>query len=126
MAGGLQMHSLVAGAIGTVNPFVKATLRRSTGYVTNADFTRTPTYEDTQLLIQVQALASEEIRQVEGLNLQGNKTAVYLSGRWNGLVRAGKQGGDMLKFHGKVWLVAIVLEDWASWTKLAVVEQNGA
>lgn len=126
MAGGLAMHSIVSGAIASVNPFVNATLRQSTGYTTNADFTRAPTYTDTVMRIQVQALSNQELLHVEGLNLQGNKTAVYLGGRWNGIVRAGKQGGDVLKFHGKVWLVVIVLEDWPQWTKLAVVEQNGS
>lgn len=120
------MHDIVSGAIGLVNPFIKATLRRSTGYTTNSDFTRTPTYEDTVLLVQVQSLSTDELQQIEGLNIQGNKSAVYLRGRWNGTIRAGKQGGDILKFHGKIWLAVIVLENWPTWTKLAVVEQDGS
>jgi hypothetical protein len=122
----MNLHQIVSGAIGSVNPFISATMLRSTGYTTAPDGTRTPTFTSIPASIQVQALSTDELKQIEGLNLQGQKNGVYLNGQWNGTVRVGKQGGDMLKFGGQTWLVVTVLENWPDFTKLAVVLQDGS
>ena len=121
----MNLHQIVSGAIGVVNPFISAQLYQSTGYTLAADGTQIPTYAaPVRAAIQVQALSSDELKQVEGLNVQGNKQAVYLNGNWNGLVRPDRRGGDLLKFGDATYLVITVLENWDSWTKLAVVLQN--
>jgi len=123
---GLNMHAIVGPAIASVNPFIAATVLQSSGFTTNPDGTRTPTYTTTIMSIQVQALTSGELQRLDGLNLQGVMKAVYLSGRWHGAVRVGQQGGDLLKFHGQTWLAVQVIENWELWSKLAVVLQNGS
>ncbi len=123
MAGGLNLHNIISGAIGAVNPFVLATWRQSTGYTTNADGTRTSATTDTVVYIQVQALNAGELRQLEGLNIQGIRKAIYMDNRGQGVVRVGKLGGDMFKFYGQTWLAVSILENWSQWTKIAVVEQ---
>jgi hypothetical protein len=120
------MHGLVSGAIGAVNPFVPATIMQSSGYTNNSDGSRTPTYTETAMRIQVQSLTSGELARLDGLNIQGVMKAVYLTGRWHGAVRVGKQGGDLFKFYGQTWLAVQVLEGWRTWSKLAVVLQNGS
>lgn len=40
----MNLHGLVSGAIGLVNPFVPMTIRLSEGYTTQADGTRVPAY----------------------------------------------------------------------------------
>lgn len=117
---------MVAGGIGVVNPFTRAELWQSVGYIVDAsgDGTQVPQYRVTSLLVQVQALSNDELHRLDGLNLQANKQAVYLSGDWNGVLRAGEQGGDLLKFGGQTWLVTVVLENWPDWTKVAVTLQN--
>lgn len=122
----MNLHQIVSGAIGTVNPHIYGVIRQSTGSTTGADGTRTPVYTDSQVLMQVQSLSNDELRQMEGLNLQGNKNAVYLYGDWSGLVRNEKQGGDMLIFNNQTWLVVTVLENWPDWSKVAVTLQNGS
>ncbi len=117
---------MVAGAIGSINPHIPATLLQSTGYTTEADGSRTPTFATRKVVIQVQALSTDDLKQIEGLNLQGSKNAVYLNGQYNGIVRVGRQGGDLLKFGGQTWLAVTVLENWPDWTKLAVVLQDGS
>jgi hypothetical protein len=77
-------------------------------------------------MIQKQELTADELRQTEGLNLQGHKASVYLSGRWEGLIRADGSGGDVLWFCEQAWLVVSVLESWPQWTKLLIVMQNGS
>ena len=121
----MNLHQMAAGYIGMVNPFTRADLLRSTGYTTNPDGTRTPTYDVIHNgMVQVQALSTDDLKQIEGLNIQGAKKGVYLNGNWNGVVRANRQGGDILKFNGQTWLAVTVLENWPDWTKLAVVLQE--
>ena len=122
----MNLHGIVSGIISTVNPMITATLEQSTGYTTSDDGTQVPSYAaPVRASVQVQALSSDELRLVEGLNQQGNKQAVYLNGNWQGLVRPDRRGGDLLKINGDTYLVLTVLENWPDWTKLAVVLQNG-
>ena len=118
---------MVAGAIGTVNPFIRAQLLRSNGYTTQADGSRTPIYDTIRsMMVQVQGLTTDELKHIEGLNIQGSTYGIYLNGDWDGIVRVGKQGGDLVKFYNQTWLVVAVLEGWPDWIKLAVVLQNGS
>jgi hypothetical protein len=79
------------------------------------------------LSAQIQALAFRDIVQIEGLNLQGTRRAIYLSGEIDGLVRADNKGGDLITFsNGGVWLTAMVLEQWPDWVKVAATFQNSA
>lgn len=119
----MNLHGLVSQQIGRINPFTKATLRQSTGYEITADGTQTPTYREWDVSIQVQALSTDELQRVDGLNLQGNKQGVYLNGNWNGVVRASRMGGDLLVFGGQTWLVVSVIESWPDWCKLLVLQQ---
>ena len=122
----MNMHGLVAPYVGVVNPRVLGTIQVSTGNTTNADFSRSPTYTTyTNVLMQVQALSNQDLKQLEGLNLQGNMKAIYITGPVDGVVRATSKGGDLITLpDGSVWLVTIVLEDWPDWTKVAVTQQN--
>jgi hypothetical protein len=82
------------------------------------------------LLAQVQALSTRDLRQIEGLNLQGTLKAVYLNGALNGGVRVQLKGGDIVQFpDGSVWLVTLVPEPWAltaGWTKMICTLQAGS
>ncbi|MDE2426354.1 MAG: hypothetical protein KGO96_10665 [Elusimicrobia bacterium] len=80
---------------------------------------------------QFQAMQYRDIMQVQGLNLQGTRRAVYLSGDVEGLLRASSRGGDLItRRDGTCWLVAMVLEVYsengsnARWVKVAVTQQN--
>jgi hypothetical protein len=123
----VNLHQAVSGVIARVNPMQAITVRRSTGFTQNADFTRTPTYSTTSMLGQVQALTSAELSQVDGLNLQGEKLALYVNGNLAGVSRPDNTGGDLVTLpDGSVWLVLIPLENFnrtAGWTKVAIVRQ---
>ena len=125
----MNLHQIVSGAIGRVNPFINATLLRSTGYTIGADGSQAPSYAaPVPAAVQVQALSSDELKQVEGLNVQGNKQGIYLNGNWNGAVRVNRAGGDLIVIDqgpaAGTYLVVTVLENWPDWTKVAVVLQN--
>lgn len=71
-------------------------------------------------------MSADEMHQVEMLNIQGVKRAIYLSGRINGIIRTDNKGGDLITAaDGKRWLVVLVLEYWPDWCKVAVTLQNG-
>lgn len=124
----MNLHGVVASAVSAVNPMLTVSLQHSTGYTSNADFTRTPTYATTTLQGQVQALTARELEQMSGLNLQGQKQAIYVNGQLEGVSRPDGAGGDLLTLpDGSVWLVGIVLEDWsrtANWSKAGIVRQK--
>lgn len=121
----MNLHKLVSGAIGSINPFIQATLRQSNGYTTQADGTQTPSYIDTPLSIQVQSLSGGDLQKLSGLNIQGVNNKIYFTGQGDGLVRLNRKGGDLLIFNKRTWLVVQVLEDWPDWVSLAVILQNG-
>jgi hypothetical protein len=126
----MNLHQIVRGAINVVNPDITVTIKQSTGYTIDDDGTQIPSYAVFDgVPAQQQALATDELAQMEGLSLQANKCAVYLNGSWSGIVRADGTGGDLFIINGRTWLVAIQLENWGipgtpdSWVKLALVEQ---
>lgn len=124
----MNLHGIVAGYVGAVNPQVPISVQISTGSTTDADGKRVPTYADPATYIaQIQALEAGELRQLEALNIQGIKRAIYVNGRVDGLVRSQNKGGDLVTFgDGAVWLIVLVLEYWPGWCKFAVTLQNGA
>lgn len=124
----MNLHGIVKGAVAAVNPRTPLSLQRSTGYATGPDGGRIPVYAaPVQVFGQVQALTFRDIQQADSLNLQGTRRAVYLDGHWDGLVRTTKKGGDLVTFpDGSVWLIAIVLEHWPDWVKVAVTLQDGS
>ena len=131
----MNLHGLVSGAIGAVNPLVAATVRQSTGYTTNSDGSRVPTYTTFGVSVQPQALTYTDLVKLDGLNITGIRRAIYLnvaSGDVEGAVRAQQSGGDVLTFpsgtfpEGNVWLAAYVLEHWPDWEKIALTLQNNS
>ena len=124
----MNLHQIVSGAIGAVNPFVPVTVRVSTGYTVAADGSQVPAYAaDQTVSAQVQSLSYNDIQHLDALNIQGVRSAIYLNGQLSGLVRPENKGGDLVVFgDGTVYLVAVVLENWPDWCKVAVTLQNGA
>jgi len=126
----VNLRAVVNPAIQFINPDVQATLKRSTGYTVQPNGKRVPTYEDRQLMLQVQALSPGEIKHLDGLNIQGVMRAAYFDGSIFGLVRVARKGGDVVVFptgtfpEGDEWLCVHVLEQWGPWGKVALTLQN--
>lgn len=130
----MNLHGIASGIVGAVNPNTPALLHVSTGNVQNPDGSGEliPSYAPAiNVLAQVQPMTYRDLAQVEGLNLNGTKRGIYLRGKANGVVRVTQQGGDLITIGGDgvnagVWLVAMVLEQWKTWAKVAATLQNGA
>jgi hypothetical protein len=126
----MNLHGIVSGTIGAINPFIPGTVQISTGSTTYADGSRTPSFTTLAVSLQVQALTSKDLRQLDGLNLNGTQRAIYVNGKFDGVVRPELKGGDLFMIasgaNAGTWLVDKVLEQWPDWCKLAVTLQNGS
>lgn len=125
----MNLHNLVSGVIGSINPHLTVQYKQSIGYATGADGTQSPGYADpVSVLAQKQPLTNIELTQVEAINQGGEKCALYINGTWNGVVRPQAKGGDLFILpDDSEWLVVIPLESWgmtAGWTKVAAVRQT--
>ena len=129
----MNLHQIVSGAISAINPPTQLSIQTSTGYLIGPDGKRTPTYNDAVTVPgDVQALDAGEVQHLDALNIQGRRMAFYINGNIDGLIRVNSQGGDLItivggnnqQLAGTIWLVAVVLEYWDSWCKVAAVLQD--
>lgn len=125
----MDIRGIANGATQSINPNVAITLRQSTGYTKDpATLKQVPTYTSTPGYGNVQALDGDELRQLDGLNIQGVLRALYLYGDAAGVIRPDERGGDTVTIGGKTWLVVKVLEHWdnPTWAKVAICYQGAA
>ncbi len=127
----INVRAIANRRIQLVNANTPATLLKSTGYTTDSAGHRTPTFQRVPVTIQNQAASNEDLKQVDGLNLQGILRTVSISGDLQGAFRAGNTGGDLLQFPDQTgtnrqWLVTHVLETWPTWCRVLVVMQTTA
>jgi hypothetical protein len=82
--------------------------------------------------MQFQALTSDDLKQLDGLNISAVKRAVHLNGIFEGVDRPGVKGGDLLLAPTGLsgadldtWLVVQVLESFeaSGWCRVAVTLQ---
>lgn len=131
---GINLHQIAYGVLTGINPPTNLSIQVSNGYTTEDDGTQVPTYCDPVIVPgDVQALDAGEIEHTDALNIQGRKMAFYINGNIDGLIRPNSQGGDLItivaggnnpQLKGSVWMVAVILEYWPSWCKVAAVLQN--
>lgn len=127
----MNLHGIVSGAIGAVNPNITGTLSVSTGYTVANNGKQIPAYDTVAgVRMQIQPMTFRDLQQTDGLNLQGTRRGIYLYGVADGVVRALQKGGDLIVITSGVnagtWLIAMVLEQWPDWCKVAATLQNGA
>lgn len=131
----MNLQSITAGAVSAVNPMVPCSVQVSNGTTQSADYKQVPAYKPAIILQgQIQALGYRDLMQLEGLNIQGTKRAIYLQGDVEGIVRSQNKGGDIITMpDGTIWLVMLVLENWnppdgsnSGWVKVAVTLQDNS
>ena len=123
----MDLRGLANAVTSTVNPNEIVIVKRSTGFTVGAGARQIPQYATSVIgPAQVQALDALDIKQLDGLNIQGTIRAIYLRGVLAGVVRPNQTGGDLvLRNNGsETWLVVKVLESWPNWTKAAIVLQS--
>ena len=120
----MDLRGIANGVTSTVNPNQTVTVLRSTGYTIGAGRRQVPGYAAPVTGPgQIQALDANDIKQLDGLNVQGTIRAINLRGNLAGVIRPDGTGGDIVQIAGQDWLVVKVLEGWPTWTKAAIVLQ---
>ena len=121
----MDLRSISNSVSSTVNSNETVTVLRSTGYTIGVGRKQVPSYAAPITgPAQVQALDGNDLKQLDGLNIQGNLRAIYLRGVLNGVSRPETKGGDIVQRGAQSWLVVKVLETWPMWTKAAIVLQE--
>ena len=123
----MDLRGIANGVSSTVNPNELVTILKSTGFTIGAGAKQIPSYANPITgYAQVQALDGEDLKQLDGLNIQGSVRAIYLRGLLAGVVRPNQTGGDIVqrKNGAETWLVVKVLETWPNWVKAAIVLQG--
>lgn len=122
----MNLHAIVSPYVAAVSPFITVVVEASTGFGKGRDYSQVPTYAPgVPVEAQVQSLTYNDIAQLDGVNIQGERRAIYCNGDYEAVIRADQRGGDLVTFpDATVWLVAMVLERWPTgWVKLALTRQ---
>lgn len=121
----MNIRQLANSAITAINPNIVVSVLKSTGYTVDANRRQVPSYAAAVTgPAQVQALSGSDLKQLEGLNIQGVMRAIYLRGVLAGVIRPSNTGGDLILIDDQKWLVVKVLEPWPNWTKAVIVLQE--
>lgn len=120
----MNLHGIVSGAIGAINPFIPAQVYQSKGYTTTPAGKQVPAFlSPVDQFIQKQELSFKDLQHVDGLNIQGELCSVYLNGQVYGIDRGSAMGGDAFVFNNQVWLVVAVPEQWPDWCRVILCRQ---
>ena len=121
----MNLHGIVGPYVGTVNPPTPIIIQMSTGYTIDATTRKqVPTYAaPVTVIAQVQSLTYSDLRQIEGLNIQGERRGVYINGRSDAIIRQDQKGGDLITWNNENWLNVHVLEYWPDWCKFVITRQ---
>lgn len=126
----MNLHGLVRGPVGYVNPDVTVQWSASTGPSVATGGRATPTFAAAvPVQAQVQPVSTGDIKKYAFLQAQGIYRAVYLYGAKSGIDRLLAKGGDLLQFPAnrgeasRTWLVKAVDEQWPDWCRVVVAAQ---
>lgn len=130
----MDLRGIANQVSNSVNNNIIVTLQTSNGYTMGAGNRQVPAYNPGITgPAQIQALDNSDLKQLEGLNIQGAIRALYMYGNLAGVIRPDQRGGDLITIGPPAipalqgqWLITKVLESWPAWTKCLVVKQGGA
>lgn len=117
----MNLHRIVKSAISSINPFIPAVVKVSDGFEVGPGRKQVPKYlPDQAVSIQLQPLSSDDLKHVDGMNLQGLLKSIHVDGNYYGVNREKAIGGDLFIIGSEIWLVIGPLELWPQWCRLLV------
>ena len=120
----MNLRKITNRGVQRINKDVPIVIKQSTGYTTAADGSRTPTYTALPTTTgNMQPLSSQDLKRLEGLNIQGVTAKVFVNGNHESVFRKTGRGGDLLVIGGNTYLVTAVIERWPSWCLVGVTMQ---
>ena len=124
----MNLHGLVRGVVGAVNPDTVVQWQASTGQTVATGGKQTATFAAAvPKKANIQPVSTGDIKKYEFLQSQGIYRAVYLFGVVGAIDRLRRFGGDLLQFPAtkgdasRTWLVKAVDEQWPDWCRVIVV-----
>ena len=121
----MDINGLANPAVECVNPNIPVSIQASTGYTIGAGLKQIPSYAAAVSAFgQVQELSSSDLKQMDGLNIQGVMRKLYLPNPFNAVIRPDSSGGDLITIAGQIWLNVKVLEQWWNFTTAVIVLQE--
>lgn len=122
----MNLHQIASGSIGAINPFITASIVKSTGAAEDGNGKTIATYADpVEVSVQKQAISQADLKHMDNLNIQGLLTKIWVNGAWYGVDREVGQGGDLVYIGTQIWLVMSVMEIWPDWCSVIACLQRG-
>lgn len=121
----MNLHEVVAGAIGGVNRHETVTLWHCTG-VSNTKGVVTPAYEKTTIHAQVQRPSAADLELNERAARAKQAIRAWIDAPADTVNRMAQSVGDIIeRSDGTYWLIVSVLESFAGegWLSVLAVEQ---
>lgn len=121
----MNLHEVVAGAIGSVNRHEMITLWRCTG-VSNVKGVITPTYEKSTVRAQIQRPSAADLELNERVARAPQSIKVWLNAPADTINRVDQSAGDIIqRADGTYWLIVAIRESYATegWLSVLAVEQ---
>ena len=121
----MNLHEVVAGAIGSVNRHEMITLWRCTG-VSNVKGVITPSYEKSTVRAQIQRPSAADLELNERVARAPQSIKVWLNAPADTINRVDQSAGDIIqRADGTYWLIVAIRESYATegWLSVLAVEQ---
>ena len=121
----MNLHEVVAGAIGSVNRHEMITLWRCTG-VSNVKGVITPAYEKSTVRAQIQRPNAADLELNERVARAEQSIKVWLNAPADTINRVDQSAGDIIqRADGTYWLIVGIKESYAGegWLSVLAVEQ---
>ena len=121
----MNLHEVVAGAIGSVNRHEMITLWRCTG-VSNVKGVITPAYEKSTVRAQIQRPNAADLELNERVAKAEQSIKVWLNAPADTINRVDQSAGDIIqRADGAYWLIVAIRESYAGegWLSVLAVEQ---
>ena len=124
----MYLRGIANRAIQGVRRDTAVIIRRSAGATIGAGLKQVPAYAaDVPAAAQLQALSGDDLKQLEGLNVQGTLLSCYVDNMIKAVERPSGAGGDLIVIadgpYVGTWLVVHVFENWGEWTRGAICLQ---
>ena len=121
----MNLHEVVAGAIGSVNRHEMITLWRCTG-VSNVKGIITPSYEKSTVRAQIQRPNAADLELNERVAKAPQSIKAWINAPADTINRVDQSAGDIIqRADGTYWLIVAIRESYATegWLSVLAVEQ---
>lgn len=121
----MNLHEVVAGAIGSVNRHEMVTLWHCTG-ISNVKGIVTPSYEKSTLRAQIQRPSAADLELNERVARAKQSIKAWINAPADTINRVDQSAGDIIqRADGTYWLIVNIKESYApeGWLSVLCVEQ---